>query len=202
MVRINRITLYSAIAVFALIGGLSAWQIVSQPSPAVRSSGQALIGGPFELTRHDGKRITDRDLKGSHSLVFFGYTFCPDVCPAGLQVMSAALDKLGTKADGIQPVFVTIDPERDTAKVLGEYIEHFHPRMIGLTGSAEDIAKAAKAYRVYYKKAAGEAGDEDYLMDHSSIFYLMGPDGEFVKHFGYTTDVDSLANGIAEALGS
>ena len=146
--------------------------------------------------------MSDKDFLGGYTLVFFGYTFCPDVCPAGLQVMSAALDKLGPEADKIQPVFVTIDPERDTPDVMASYIGHFHPRLIGLTGSADDIAKAAKAYRVYYAKAKGEEGDdpEDYLMDHSSILYLMDPDGKFVKHFTYTTDVDKLALDIKAAI--
>jgi protein SCO1/2 len=201
MSKVARITLLCAIALF---GAVSAWGVYSliNPQQAGHSSRTALIGGPFELTRHDGKRVSEKDFEGKYTLIFFGYTFCPDVCPAGLQVMTAALDKLGGEADQIQPVFITIDPQRDTPEVLASYIEHFHPRLIGLTGSADDIAKAAKAYRVYYAKAKGEADDDpqDYLMDHSSILYLMGPDGTFVKHFTYTTDVEKLAEAIKSAL--
>ena len=130
-------------------------------------------------------------------LVFFGYTYCPDVCPAGLQVMTSALDELGAGADVIQPLFITIDPERDTVEVMASYVENFHERMVGLTGSADQIAGVAKAYRVYYKKAGDDA---DYLMDHSSILYLMGPDGKFLKHYVYGTDAEALAKQIKQEL--
>ena len=182
---------------------ITAWGVYNliQPAVTTRSSGTALIGGSFELTRHDGIRVTNRDFEGSYSLLFFGYTYCPDVCPAGLQVMSAALEKLGDQADDIQPVFITIDPQRDTQDVMASYVENFHPRLIGLTGSDEDIARAAKAYRIYYAKAGGDETGQDYLMDHSSILYLMGPKGKFVKHFTYGTDAQALAAAIKSAIG-
>jgi cytochrome oxidase Cu insertion factor (SCO1/SenC/PrrC family) len=159
-------------------------------------SGTALVGGPFTLTDHNGKRVTDQDFRGKYVLVFFGFTYCPDVCPSELQVMSAALDQLGLEGEKIQPVFITIDPARDTPEAMKIYVSNFHPRMVGLTGSDADIAAVAKAYRVYYAKAKGTENQKDYLMDHTTILYLMGPDGKFVKHFTYGTE----AKGLAEAL--
>ena len=132
-------------------------------------------------------------------LVFFGYTYCPDICPTELQVISAALDELGAKGAAIQPIFVTVDPQRDTPEILKTYVSNFHPRLIGLTGTPEAIAAAARAYRVYYSKAPG-ADAENYLMDHSTIIYLMGPDGTFLKHFTYTTDARQLAKELEAAI--
>ncbi len=191
----------TAILISAVIAlaGLTAIQVMRPEQPTARSTGAALVGGPFGLTAHDGANVTDQQFRGKHMLIFFGYTYCPDVCPAGLQVMTGALEKLGSDADNIQPLFITIDPQRDTVPVLASYMEHFHPRLIGLTGTADEIADVAKAYRVYYKKAGNESGN-DYLMDHSSILYLMGPTGQFVKHFAYGTDVDALAQEIRAAV--
>jgi protein SCO1/2 len=165
------------------------------------SSGTALIGGPFELTDQNGKRVTDRDFRGKYMLVFFGYTYCPDICPGTLQVVSAALDKLGAAGDDITPIFVTIDPARDTQAVMRDYAKSFHPRLVALTGSEADIDKAARAYRVYYAKAKSTGDEKDYLMDHATFLYLMDKDGKFLKHFGATTNPDELANGLREAIG-
>ena len=162
-------------------------------------TGEALIGGPFTLTDHNGRRVTDQDFRGNYMLVFFGYTYCPDVCPTELQVMTEAVRLMGPSGDAIQPIFVTIDPERDTPETIKAYVENFGPRLIGLTGSAEDVAVAAKAYRVYYSKA-GTGDASDYLMDHSSIVYLMNPDGKFVKHFTYSTDAKALAEDLSAAI--
>lgn len=162
-------------------------------------SGKALIGGPFNLVDHTGKRVTEKDFRGRYTLVFFGYTYCPDVCPAELQVMSAAIEKLGAKAEKVTPIFITVDPARDTVDQMKSYVANFHPRLVGLTGTPEEIRAAAKAYRVYYAKAKGESAT-DYLMDHSSIVYLMGPDGAYVAHFAYGTGVDKMAAGIAKFL--
>lgn len=166
------------------------------------SSGTALIGGPFELTDQNGKRVTDQSFRGKYMLVFFGYTYCPDICPGTLQVVSAALDKLGTAGDEIIPVFVTIDPARDTPEVVRDYAKSFHPRLVALTGSEAEIDKAARAYRVYYAKAKSTEGEKDYLMDHGTFLYLMDKDGKFLKHFGVTTNPEELANGLRKAIGS
>ena len=188
------------VLVIAAVTGLGAlWLTRSLPEGPI-GSGSALVGGPFTLTDHNGKRVTDQDFRGRYMLIFFGFTYCPDVCPSELQVMSAALDELGPKAEKIQPIFITIDPARDTPEAMKLYVANFHPRMIGLSGSPEDIAQVAKAYRVYYARAKGSENQPDYLMDHSTILYLMGPDGKFVKHFTYGTDVKGLAAALEENI--
>jgi cytochrome oxidase Cu insertion factor (SCO1/SenC/PrrC family) len=191
--------LFAILAVLAalLIAGTAVY-ISHQPRSPI-SIGQALIGGPFTLTDQNGRKVTEKDFLGKYMLVFFGYTYCPDLCPTELQVMSAALDSLGAKADAIQPVFISFDPERDTPEVLKQYVSNFHPRLVGLTGSPEEIAAAAKAYRVYYSKVANSSPDT-YLMDHSTITYLMDPQGKFLKHFSYSTDAAALAKALDEAI--
>jgi len=187
------------VLLIAAVTGAGALWLTRGPGGPI-SSGEALVGGPFTLTDQNGKRVTDQDFRGKYMLVFFGFTFCPDVCPSELQVMSAALDELGPVGEKIQPVFITIDPARDTPEAMKLYISNFHPRMVGLTGSDQDIAAVAKAYRVYYAKAKGSESSPDYLMDHSTILYLMGPDGKFVKHFTYNTDVKALAEGLRNVI--
>jgi protein SCO1/2 len=170
------------------------------PRNPVTSSGTALIGGPFELTDHNGQRVTERDFLGKYMLIFFGFTYCPDVCPSELQVMSAALDELGSEADRVRPILITIDPERDTPDVMKQYVSNFHSSLIGLTGSPDDIRKVASAYRVYYARQPGKENDPDYTMDHSTILYLMGPDGKFLQHFTYGTDAKALALKLRDAI--
>lgn len=165
-------------------------------------SGKAMIGGPFSLVDQTGKTVTDKDFRGKDMLVFFGFTNCPDICPSGLQVMSAALEKLGTRADNIVPLFITLDPERDTPEKMAEYVKNFSPRLVGLTGSASDIAAAAKAYRVFYQKVADENDPTHYSVDHSAIFYLMGKDGSLLTPIPHTNDPDQLAAAIGKALDS
>jgi protein SCO1/2 len=173
---------------------------VVKPTSFSTSTGTALVGGPFTLTDQDGRKVTDKDFLGKYMLVFFGYTYCPDLCPTELQVMSAALDSLGTKADAIQPIFISFDPERDTPEVLKQYVSNFHPRLIGLTGTPQEVAAAAKAYRVYYAKVPNSSAPDTYLMDHSTITYLMDPQGKFLKHFSYSTDSAALAKALEEAM--
>ncbi len=163
-------------------------------------SGKALIGGPFTLTDHRGKRVTEKDFEGGFTLVYFGYTFCPDICPAELQVISAALDQLGKRAKNVTPLFITLDPERDDVKQMASYVSNFHERLIGLTGSLEDIRAAAKTYRVYFAKVEDQSSGDYYLLDHSSAVYLMGPKGEYLAHFSYGAGVDKMAQGIAKFL--
>jgi len=165
-------------------------------------TGKALVGGPFELTNQDGKRVKSADFAGKYMLMVFGYTTCPDICPSELQVVSAALDEMGPAADRIQPVFVTVDPTRDTPEVMKDYVANFRPGFVGLTGSEEDIAGIAKAYRVYYRKVEQTDPSIPYLMDHTTLVYLMGPDGSYVTHFAYGTNVASLAEGLRKATSS
>lgn len=170
------------------------------PSEVTRTVGTAAVGGPFKLTDHRGQRATEQDFRGRHMLVFFGFTFCPDVCPTALQVSSAALDKLGTKAERVTPVFISVDPERDTPQQLASYVSSFHPRLVGLSGTAEETAAVAKAYRVYYRKVTDERSAAGYTIDHSSIIYLMGPDGKFITHFTHTTSVDAMVAALSRHL--
>ena len=174
------------------------------PSPSVKVIGQALVGGPFTLTDHTGKRVTDQDFRGRYMLVFFGFTHCPDICPIALQTISDALDQLDAKqAAKVTPIFITVDPARDTPEVLRAYVANFHPRLVALTGSPEAIGKVAKSYRVFYAKATGANAPSDpaaYILDHSAIVYLMGPNGEYVAHFGPGTTAQAMAADLRDRL--
>jgi protein SCO1/2 len=166
----------------------------------VETTGRALVGGPFTLTDATGKRVTEKDFAGRPLLVYFGFTNCPDVCPAGLQVIAAALDRLGPEAKKMTPVFITVDPERDTPDVLGKYVKSFHPDIVALSGSVDDIAAVTKAYRVYAKKVPDEADPTRYNVDHSAFMYLMDANGAFVKHFPHSVDAAVLASEIHNAI--
>ena len=186
----------AAAGLFMLPG---AWDRLRPIAPMV-TVGKAQVGGPFSLIDHTGKRVTEKDFRGRHMLVFFGFTSCPDVCPAGLQVMTAALDRLGAKAERVTPLFITIDPERDTPERLAQYVKSFHSRLVGLTGTPAEIQSAASAYRVFHKKVRDEKSASDYTMEHTSIIYLMDPAGEFVTHFTHATPVETMAASLARAL--
>ncbi|MBM86669.1 MAG: SCO family protein [Rhodospirillaceae bacterium] len=176
---------------FILFAGTGIW-MVSQSKKAGEAS---LIGGPFELTDHTGRTVTEADFAGTHKLVYFGYTFCPDICPSGLTTISTALDLLGEHAKQVKPLFITVDPKRDTVSALASYYEHFHPSFSNLTGTPEQVALVAQAYRVFYRKT--NSGDTtDYLMDHSTVTYLMAPDGEYITHFGHDVTPERLAAAI------
>lgn len=169
-------------------------------APSLPSVGRALVGGPFTLVDHTGRTVTDKDYRGRYMLILFGFTYCPDVCPSGLQVIAAALDKLGPKADKLVPLFVSVDPERDTPAQLAQYVPSFHKRLVGLTGTQAQVDAAAKAYRVYFKKVRDEKSTAQYTIDHSALIYLMAPDGSYITHFSHTVGPDALAAGIAKAL--
>ena len=155
------------------------------------TSGQIAVGGPFALTDQNGGKRTSKDFHGKYQLIYFGYTFCPDVCPTTLAVMSQALDKMGIDAGRIVPIFITIDPERDTPKVLKSYMDAFGPGFVGLTGSQSQIAAVEKEYRVYAKKQ--KLDDKgSYGIDHSSVIYLMGPDGRLVTFYDELISPDAL----------
>ncbi len=159
------------------------------------------LGGPFELTDHWGDKVTDVDFHGKNTLIFFGYTFCPDVCPTALTTISTALDILGDASSDINALFVTVDPERDTPAYLKEYLEHFHPAFIGLTGDSSQIKKIAKAYGVYYARAQEEDSDpDDYLMDHTSLVFLMDPAGQYKTHFSHTVTSEQMAEKILDSM--
>ena len=165
--------------------------------------GVTAIGGHFQLTDHTGQKRTSESFKGQYTLVYFGYTFCPDVCPTGLQVMTQAIDQLDDKTQNkITPLFITIDPKRDTVDQLNSYVSNFHPRLVGLTGTDEQIARAARAFRVYYSQSTEDEGaSNDYLLDHSSIIYLMDSAGTYITHFTHTTTVSKILATLKDKLG-
>lgn len=196
--RFLRIALASLVGL-ALAAGIAWWQ-VQHATHQVETSAAA-VGGPFRLTDHTGKAVSDADFRGRYMLIYFGYTFCPDVCPTELSTMAAAMDKLGPDADRVQPLFVTIDPERDTVAHMADYVPLFHPRLVGLTGTPDEIRAVAREFRVYAAKAPGSSG-EAYLMDHSSFVYLMGPDGKFVAVFPGGTGPEKMAGDIRKRIGS
>jgi len=189
-----------------LIGALGAIALLPQvreqllPASGQQQSGTAAIGGPFTLTDANGKTVTDADFRGRYMLIFFGFTNCPDICPAGLQLISAAMAKLGDKADRIVPVFVSVDPARDTPEKLASYVKNFDDRVVGLTGTPEQIAHIANVYRVFYEKTPNESAPGDYGINHTSIIYLMGPDGKYVRHFTPMTDLDEMVQRLDKLL--
>ncbi|HEY4135559.1 MAG TPA: SCO family protein [Alphaproteobacteria bacterium] len=140
------------------------------------------LGGPFNLVDQDDRPVTDATFAGKFMLIYFGFTYCPDVCPTEMQTMATAIDELGPSGDKVQPMLISVDPERDRPSQLKDYVAAFHPRMMGLTGTDEQIAAVAKAYRVYYSKNAPDA-DGAYNVDHTSFVYLMGPDGKLRSVF-------------------
>ena len=156
------------------------------------------IGGPFRLVDQDGKTITDADLKGKWSLVYFGYTHCPDACPTALNDMAIALDDLGPKRAEVRPVFITVDPERDTPEVLKSYVTAFDAPILALTGTPQEVAQAAKGYRVYYAKHPEAGGD--YSMDHSSVIYVMDPQGRFTASFTQENSPEEIAERLKKLL--
>ena len=159
------------------------------------------IGGPFTLETSDGTTATDKTYRDKWQLIYFGYTLCPDACPTALSEIAGALRQLGPLADKVQPLFITVDPARDTPKVMGEYVKAFDPRIVGLTGTPDEIAAAARAYRVYYAKVADKDAPDGYLMDHSSVIYVMRPgDGRFVATFTHETTSDQMAQRLKKLI--
>lgn len=165
-------------------------------SLGVGTETKTVIGGPFALTDQNGKRVTDADFRGRYTLVFFGFTNCPDVCPTTLSILSEVLGKLGPKADRVVPIFITVDPERDTPEALKSYLASFGPRFVGLTGTSQEIAAVAKAYRVYYQKR--DMGGGAYAVDHSSVIYLMDGEGKFIGHYTLEQGADAIAADLAQ----
>ena len=185
-------------AIFLTVGLLICGPAVGQSAlPKLPS----LFGGPFALTDHDGRAVTDKDFAGRHMLVYFGYTYCPDICPTDLTNMAAALDAIGPLAEKLQPIFITVDPGRDTVEVMRDYTRALHPALLGLTGTEAQVAAAAKAYRVHRRVFRLEGAEtDDYLVDHSSLAYLMGPRGSFVTMFPHGTTPERMAEVLDKYL--
>lgn len=206
MTAMLRIIRYAALGLSVILlgaGGYLWWQRGSI-DPAAVVGGLTVapgvsLGGPFELVDQTGRTVTERDYRGRYMLVFFGFTHCPDVCPTELQVIAEVLEKLGPRADRVAPIFVTVDPERDTPEVMKAYVELFDSRLIGLTGSARQIAAIAKEFRVYYAKVT-PPGASDYTMDHSAFTYLIGPDGKFRALFRHGAPAEEIVRAITAGL--
>jgi protein SCO1/2 len=161
--------------------------------------GRGQIGGPFTLTDQTGKTRTDADFRGELMLVYFGYTYCPDICPTDLAQISQAIDKLGAAGDDVQPLFISVDPERDTPSVLAQYVAMFHPRLIGLTGTPEQVRAVADSYKAYYAKYV-PPDRSVYLIDHTGFTYLMGRSGEYLGFFPPGTSSDRMVEIIRQHL--
>jgi protein SCO1/2 len=191
---------------FLFCGGNAAFAAEDTPPDQVTAArmmddlmyGRGTVGGPFTLTDQSGRKRGDSEFRGRLMIVYFGYTFCPDVCPADLMAITQALDELGSAAKDIQPIFITLDPERDT-KVLGEYVSAFHRSFIGLTGSPEEIRKVANAYKAFYAKVPGERSGE-YAIDHTGVIYLMGRDGQYLGFMPPQTAPEKLTEILRQYL--
>ena len=176
------------------VAAFLAWRGAHEPSAPPASD----IGGSFHLTAQNGARVDQSLLNGKWTAVYFGYTFCPDVCPTTLGVMAQALEKLGADSQRVVPVFITIDPARDTPKVLADYMKAFGPSFVGLTGSDAQIKAVEKEYRVYAAKRPLDKGG--YGMDHSSVLYLMGPNGKMVSFYDEAVSPDDLAKDLKQKI--
>jgi protein SCO1 len=160
--------------------------------------GRGSVGGPFTLTDQTGRQRSDTEFRGKLMVVYFGYTYCPDICPTDLMAITQALDALGPAAEGVQPVFITIDPERDT-RLLPEYVSAFHRSLVGLTGSPEEIRRVANAYKAFYIKIKDERSGE-YSIDHAGVIYLMGRNGEYLGFMPPQTNPDRLTEILRKNL--
>ncbi|MDG1436602.1 MAG: SCO family protein [Rickettsiaceae bacterium] len=185
--RITKIVIFLSI----IIAALSVYILVTVDLPNKPLAGQggiegndANIGGEFVLTDHNGNEFNSDMMKGKLSLIYFGFTYCPDICPTSLQKLTQVLSTLDKYQIEVMPIFITIDPSRDKPALLKEYLGHFHPNLLGLTGSEEQIKEVADLYKVFYAKAEDDSTDKDkYMLDHTSFVYLMDKNGKYMKHF-------------------
>jgi cytochrome oxidase Cu insertion factor (SCO1/SenC/PrrC family) len=171
----------------------------SDMEPVARQE-NAAIGGSFTLTDQNGASRRDGDFRGRVMLVSFGFTHCPDICPITVGTLSKTMETLAAKGDNVAPLFITVDPQRDTPSVLKEYLTHFDGRIIGLTGSEVQIRQVADAYKIYYARSQEKQGKGDYSIDHSGYIYLMGKDGQFIRVFPYNASETEVAAAIESAL--
>ncbi len=205
--KMNKIFAYS-VAALVLVGVVITALVLTGALPEPNSTrqrsgtivGAPQIGGAFTLTNNKGQVVTAEDFKGKLMLVFFGYTFCPDVCPTEMNVYAQVIQGLGDKADGVTPVFITVDPERDTVEVMDEFVNAFDPRIVGLTGTNEQITEVKKAYRAYGQAVNKEDDPDYYLVDHTSFSYLMDKDGNLSTVFSYGTSPEEIITKISEQL--
>ncbi len=200
----GRIGLVMMLVMLAVFAGFLGYRLGGGSDPdQIANDGPVPIGGPFNLIDSEGNPVSDKDLLGRYSMIYFGYTYCPDICPTALASAARGLDLLQSvnerAAQMITPVFITIDPERDTPEAIGRYAKAFHPRLLALTGTPEQVAEAAKSYRVFYQKVHPE-GATDYLMDHASNIFVMSPTGQYVTHFAHNTTPDVISERLEEIV--
>lgn len=204
---IGRIMLFAVAALVAIVLGGSLSILIFGPpggqrgvaSGSLGTIGEALIGGPFELTDHRGRPVDESLLEGRPSLIYFGFTYCPDFCPAELANMAAAKEAMAARGRDVQLLFVTIDPDRDDQQTLAEYVEAFDADMIGLRGDAAQTRAAAQAYKVFYRKVEGEDFVDGYTMDHSTFLYAMDASGRFITQFSYGSQPEEIADRLIGA---
>tara|TARA_A200000113_G_scaffold221172_1_gene232576 strand:+ start:392 stop:1009 length:618 start_codon:yes stop_codon:yes gene_type:complete len=195
-----RFTLLAAIALLALVLGYLVAALIS-PSPPLSQPTQTLsLDGSFNLIDEAGQPVTQDSYEGKFKLVYFGFTYCPDVCPMQLEVVSHALDIAKISPEWLTTLFITLDPERDTPEDMKIYTDNFHKSIIGLTGSLEQIQQAAKAYKVYFQKVADPETTGGYTVDHSSIVFLMGPDNTYKQHFTHRDSAEDIAGKITSII--
>jgi cytochrome oxidase Cu insertion factor (SCO1/SenC/PrrC family) len=193
--RQSLIALLSVLLLLLLAAAAVLWQEGGSGAARVVSTGRAAIGGPYRLVNQDGKPVSDRDFRGRYQLIYFGYTFCPDVCPTTLALIAAALEKMGPDANRIVPIFISVDPGRDTPQVIKKYLAAFDPRFVGLTGSQSELSKVEKEYKVYAQKEPLKGGT--YAVSHSSVIYLMGPKGKLVTFYNEVLTPEQLAKDLS-----
>lgn len=203
----GRVGWLGAIASCALVLGVLAGLVAFPSAPerlfgsgASVTEGRATVGGPFSLIDHNGRRVSDTDFRGRYMLVMFGYAGSPDVTPAQLQMIAAALNRLGEKADRLATLFITLDPERDRPEVLASYLGNYHPLMLGLTGSPEKIAAVARSYRVPMVRTVDPKTPAGYVIHHDSLIYLMNPEGVYVANLSQDAGLDVLISLLAKVL--
>ena len=201
-VKRTGIVLFVSAGITLVLISLGYWLLNGQLSSIKQSTttGRALIGGSFNLVDQDGNAVTEKNFLGRYALMYFGYTSCPDICPTELLNITEALEQLGLRAKQVIPVFITVDPERDTIPVMKDYAMSFHPRLRALTGTKEQIRAVASAYRVYYNQTESSEEDDFYLVDHTSLVYLMGPEGEYITQFRFGTSADVMGARINQLL--
>lgn len=191
MTKFSVIFLTISLAVFAIASTIN-----RNEKNFSAATGAAAIGGSFALTDHKGQLRTEKDFAGKYMLVYFGYTYCPDICPTDLSALSKTLRLLNENSENVAAIFITVDPERDTVTHLATYMENFDPRITALTGSTADIESAKKAYKVYSAKATAKNSVAEYLIDHSAFIYLMDRNGHYLTHFAHGTDAKTMAERI------
>ena len=202
----NRKLHIAIVALVVVVFAFGAWLNLRHDDPPENAAVGGMvvnvdIGGPFELTDHTGAQFTRDDLAGDYALIYFGYTFCPDVCPTELGLMAEAIDLLEGDGERVRPIMITIDPERDTPDVLSEYVPLFHERLVGLTGTEQEVRDVATKYRVFYRRFE-DPSYTYYLMDHTSFVYLLSPTGEIASMFRYQTPPEEMAATIRQHMRS